>query len=159
MTRRLGDMKGIIIGLTANFYGVSILAKDRSPKCVLARKVAIHLLFKLWSTNMKSIGAVFEFNRSVAYRHNRDVEYLIPLNEEFENEVNALIESCHRMLGRERAIIRGRRDGVRTVQDYYNAINYTPREPDVCSVFGCGKRLSKTEYLFGNKCISHNSKE
>lgn len=28
-------------------------------------------------------------------------------------------------------------------------------EPEVCSDFGCGKRLSLQERLFGNKCIRH----
>lgn len=37
------------------------------------------------------------------------------------------------------------------------AINYLQQhkkaEPVVCSTFGCGKRLSISEQLFGNKCI------
>jgi hypothetical protein len=29
-------------------------------------------------------------------------------------------------------------------------------EPEVCNVFGCGKRLSLREQLFGKKCLEHS---
>jgi hypothetical protein len=32
------------------------------------------------------------------------------------------------------------------------ALDLTPREPVVCSRFGCGKHLTDREQLFGNKC-------
>lgn len=28
-------------------------------------------------------------------------------------------------------------------------------EPVYCNQFGCGKRLKRQEYLFGNQCIKH----
>lgn len=30
-------------------------------------------------------------------------------------------------------------------------------QPHVCKEFGCGKQLTITEKLFGNKCIRHNN--
>ncbi len=33
---------------------------------------------------------------------------------------------------------------------------YTDKEPVICSVFGCGKKLSNQEELFGNKCVKHS---
>jgi hypothetical protein len=32
-------------------------------------------------------------------------------------------------------------------------------EPIVCSVFGCGRRLTIQEQLFGGKCIDHSKPE
>jgi hypothetical protein len=32
-------------------------------------------------------------------------------------------------------------------------------EPSVCKHFGCGKRLSPQEQLFGNRCQEHSSKK
>lgn len=32
-------------------------------------------------------------------------------------------------------------------------------EYKICAVFGCGKKLSLQEQLFGDKCIQHSSKE
>lgn len=29
-------------------------------------------------------------------------------------------------------------------------------EPHVCSVFGCGRKLTAQEQLFGSKCINHS---
>lgn len=29
-------------------------------------------------------------------------------------------------------------------------------EPEICSHFGCGRKLSLREKLFGNKCVNHS---
>lgn len=54
--------------------------------------------------------------------------------------------------------------------NYYDVLGYMPQklssievyegelliEDECCSIFGCGKILSREEKLFGNKCIKHS---
>ncbi len=35
-------------------------------------------------------------------------------------------------------------------------IDNTPEEPVICTRFGCGKHLTRTEQLYGNLCHEHS---
>lgn len=47
------------------------------------------------------------------------------------------------------------RHGTSEVDIYHFKFDENP-EPEICSHFGCGRKLSLREKLFGNKCINHS---
>ncbi len=42
---------------------------------------------------------------------------------------------------------------------WYNEVEEDEPIKIICSVFGCGKELTPTERLFGNKCFTHQGKD
>ena len=42
--------------------------------------------------------------------------------------------------------------------EYYYSEDRGPAEPVICQIFGCNRKLTSQEKMFGNKCIRHSTK-
>lgn len=59
----------------------------------------------------------------------------------------------------ERFLIERLIEDQKILQDDLSSEKRAETEPAICKQFGCGKRLTMRERLFGDKCIQHSASE
>lgn len=45
------------------------------------------------------------------------------------------------------------------IRKFFGEGSQEPPQPTICKSFGCGKHLSPTEQLYGERCVNHQRKE